>query len=164
MKSRALFEFEADLRYFERLLCSRGQTITAYRHLFDFASAKAKRTRFRAIRNRCLRTLVTAYGRKCQLQLSPQCTVDTSLTVDHLIPLSTNKLNKLLRGLSARLGGKVPSQSFGSNDIRNLIVACAKCNGAKKHQLLPRSILLRILETKYPPTFRWARTRRSAGN
>jgi 5-methylcytosine-specific restriction endonuclease McrA len=68
--------------------------------------------------------------------------------LDHLIPLSSNELNKRLRALPRVGKAKVARQSFGSNHADNLILACKRCNAFKKHRLLapaqpgePRTVL-----------------------
>jgi len=71
----------------------------------------------------------------CQLNLSNDCLGNQKLQVEHLIPLSSNKLNKRLRKRIAPPGKKVPTQSLGSNHISNLVLACEKCNRMKKHRL-----------------------------
>lgn len=59
-------------------------------------------------------------------------------------------LNKHLRGMERVLPKKVPSQSYGSNEPCNLILACLRCNGHKKNLLLAkehlRAVLARIAE------------------
>lgn len=76
------------------------------------------------------------------------CDLDSGIVIDHLIPLSTNKLNKELRNLKPDKFKKVISQSFGSNHMDNLIIACNNCNNHKKHRILDRNKLLEILTEK----------------
>jgi len=76
------------------------------------------------------------------------CDINSGINVDHLIPLATNKLNKELRNLKAEPGRKVKSQSFGSNHIDNLIIACADCNNYKKHRIIERAKIQSILRAK----------------
>jgi 5-methylcytosine-specific restriction endonuclease McrA len=116
--------------------------------LFDFRHPDLKRREFNARRGQLLAQLLTQYGQACQLQLPERCNLASGIAVDHLIPLSSNKLNKELRELSALPGRKVPTQSLGSNHIANLIVACSNCNNYKKHRLLERQHIRRILVTK----------------
>ena len=92
--------------------------------------------------------LIRRYGEVCQLHLVEECSLDHGLAVDHVIPLSSNKLNKELRKVPAQRGKKVPSQSFGSNDWSNLVSACGRCNGHKKHRLLEPAQIRQILSRK----------------
>ncbi|MBK6989183.1 MAG: hypothetical protein IPH33_13745 [Bacteroidetes bacterium] len=64
------------------------------------------------------------------------CDISSGIVIDHLIPLSTNQLNKSLRKLAPVKGKKVATQSFGSNHIDNLVIACASCNNHKKHRII----------------------------
>lgn len=79
---------------------------------------------------------------------SDLCDIERGINVDHLIPLSSNKLNKELRQLKALKGKKVLTQSFGSNNLSNLVLACKKCNSYKKHRFLSKAELKRILDLK----------------
>jgi 5-methylcytosine-specific restriction endonuclease McrA len=95
---------------------------------------------------RALKTqLVARFGQVCQLRLLEECDPGAGLAIDHVIPLSTNKLNKELRNLVAAKGRKVATQSFGSNNIQNLVFECGRCNGYKKHRFLTREQLKRVL-------------------
>lgn len=85
------------------------------------------------------------FGEVCQLQLVPDRDPRAGLTVDHVAPLSSNKLNKELRGLAPLPGRKVVTQSFGSNDRRNLVLACGRCNRHKMNRFLTRDEIKRIL-------------------
>lgn len=42
-------------------------------------------------------------------------------------------------------GKKVPSLSYGSNDIANLMLACRRCNAFKKHRMPSKALVERIL-------------------
>lgn len=144
------FEFEADPGFFNQLLCREGETLDDYAELFDFDPPAFKRAAFAKIRGDILRLRLAEHGEVCQLRIHAQCDVSTGLHIDHVIPLSTNQLNKALRGLgtSQTPGGKrrkTPTQSFGSNHPRNLILACAKCNGHKKHRILDTATVRRLL-------------------
>ncbi|PHN07818.1 hypothetical protein [Flavilitoribacter nigricans] len=143
------FEFPEDQIYFEKLLIETDHplSILHFTSLFDFRDPALKRKAFSRIRNSVFSTLVEEFGLVCMLQLEG-CAAESGFAVDHLIPLSTNKLNKELRTIVPPKGKKVPAQSFGSNHIDNLIIACNKCNGHKKHRLLERAQLLSILRAK----------------
>jgi 5-methylcytosine-specific restriction endonuclease McrA len=104
--------------------------------MFDFRNPLIKRKEFNLIRNKVYKELVLNYGEKCQLNLCSDCSKEKVFDVDHFIPLSTNKLNKELRKLQPETGKKVVSQSFGSNDISNLRLACKRCNSFKKHKII----------------------------
>ncbi|MBK7431316.1 MAG: HNH endonuclease [Bacteroidetes bacterium] len=45
-------------------------------------------------------------------------------------------------------GKKVATQSFGSNHIDNLVIACANCNNHKKHRILRRAKFLKNLNER----------------
>ena len=107
-----------------------------YRKMFDFRDPKIKRDEFNKIRNDIFKKLVSEYGKKCQLNIHKDCSKEKVFDVDHYIPISTNELNKKLRGMKPQNGKKVPAQSFGSNDISNLRIACKRCNAFKKHKIL----------------------------
>lgn len=144
------FEFEDDRTFFGALLCHDSEAMSAYAELFDFRPPEVKRREFAKVRGRVLREKLAEHGEVCQLWLGDTCDVTSGLVLDHLIPLSSNQLNKTLRGLVATRTPegklvKAPTQSFGSNHPRNLILACAKCNGRKKHRFLDREAMRRIL-------------------
>lgn len=146
------FEFEADRQFFTQLLCAEGESLDDYAELFDFDPPAAKRAEFARIRNDILQRRLAELGETCQLRLNERCDTSSGLTIDHVIPLSSNNLNKALRamGTSRTPEGrliKTPTQSFGSNHPRNLILACASCNGHKKNRILDRDTLRRILAT-----------------
>ena len=138
------FEHPEDAAYFRANLCPRGGRLARFAVLFDFRDPAAKRREFNRCRDQLLRELKRARGASCQLRLSPGCQLKGPLTVDHLIPLSSNVLNKCLRQMKAPSGRKVPTQSLGSNHIENLALACGPCNGHKKHQLYPELIRRQI--------------------
>ncbi len=142
-----MFEFEADRNYFEALLCEDRESINDFKNLFDFRPVDKKRSEFNQERNKLLVQLLSSHGRNCMLQF-PMCDISSGINIDHLIPLATNKLNKELRNLVAEPGQKVRSQSFGSNHLDNLIIACANCNNHKKHRIIEREKLMSILRIK----------------
>jgi 5-methylcytosine-specific restriction endonuclease McrA len=117
-------------------------------HLFDFRPPTVKRREFGRMRARILSQLLEKYGKVCQLRLHPDCSREKIWEPDHIIPLSTGELNKKLRNLPRIGRAKVARQSFGSNHLDDLTLACRKCNNHKKHRLLapakpgePRAVL-----------------------
>jgi len=145
-KASVTFEHPEDQRFFRDLLCEEGEALEKYAPLFDLRDMTKKRREFQAARPSLLKILRTKHGTGCMLQYSEACTGGRgALTIDHLIPLSSNKLNKEIRHVAPLPGRKVPGQSFGSNHLANLVLACATCNGAKKHRLLARAELRRLL-------------------
>ena len=144
------FEYPEDYKYFKKLLCSLDELLEKYSAFFDFRHPKIKRSEFNKINKKVREELINRYGKKCMLRYPDKCT-NTDFVVDHLIPLSSNKLNKLLRNIKAEKGKKVLTQSFGSNNMDNLIIACTKCNLHKKHIILKRDKIQQILELKFKP-------------
>lgn len=143
------FEYPEDRKFFVDLLCDAGESFSSYTLLFDTTTVPAiKRLQFQKIVKAVRKDLIQRYGKICMLRLSDQCDIEDGMNVDHLIPLSSNKLNKELRNIRAAKGKKVPTQSFGANHPSNLILACAKCNGKKKHQFLKREQIKKILDLK----------------
>ncbi len=141
------FAFKEDQDYFEKLLCSESKTIENFMHLFDFRPVIEKRSEFNKHRNKLKEKLISIHGAECMLKLS-KCDMNSGIAIDHLIPLSTNLLNKSLRKLVPLKGKKAPTQSFGSNHIDNLVIACSNCNNHKKHRILEMEMLQRILNRK----------------
>jgi 5-methylcytosine-specific restriction endonuclease McrA len=142
------FEHPEDRLFFEHLPCWNGESLAKYADLFDFRPGRVKRAEFQLNRRELLSQLVQRYGHVCQIRFPAICDDPSGMEVDHLIPLSSNKLNKMLRRAVAPYGRKVPPQSFGSNDLKNLVIACRKCNGHKKHTFISRTEFRRILVTK----------------
>lgn len=135
------FEYPEDREFFIQLLNdgSRKDFDEKFRNLFDFRHQAIKRWEFNKIRKQILQDLIEKYGEECQLQIHQECSIKKVWHPDHIIPLATNELNKKLRNIERSASAKVPAQSFGSNDIGNLTLACQKCNLHKKHRLiLPR--------------------------
>jgi len=132
------FQYKTDYDFFlDKLADGDNHLFEAkFLKMFDFRNPSIKRKEFNQIRNKVFKELSEKYGEKCQLNLCKDCCKEKSFEVDHFIPLSTNELNKKLRGMKAEKGKKVPSQSFGSNDISNLRIACKKCNAFKKHRII----------------------------
>ena len=119
------------------------------REFLDPRDASLKRREFSKIRNQVYAELKEVEGEKCQLNYDC-CDESTGFDVDHIFPLSSNVLNKMLRNIAPPEGKKVPAQSIGSNNRVNLILACKKCNGHKKHRLIRVDVLKRILERRFP--------------
>ena len=142
------FEHSEDKKYFEKhLLTKEKPSIEDFKAFFDFRPTGIKRAEFNHCRKDILSQLIKRHGKKCMLAMEC-CDLDSGLAIDHLIPLSTNKLNKELRNLKPDRHKKVRSQSFGSNHLDNLIIACNRCNSHKKHRLLDREKILEILTEK----------------
>lgn len=131
------FQYKADYKFFLNKLAGGDENLfkQKYLRMFDFRPSVIKRKEFNLIRNKVFKELVLNYGKKCQLKIHPDCSKEERFDVDHYIPLSTNKLNKSLRKIKPEIGKKVISQSFGSNDISNLRIACRCCNSFKKHKI-----------------------------
>lgn len=116
---------------------------------FDFSEPNDKRKKFNKNRNRILEKLISEYGQKCQLNYIDICDESTGFVVDHIIPLSTNVLNKKLRNQkTVDKNHKVQSESYGSNNYCNLIIACTKCNSYKKNKILDYHTLKKIIYKK----------------
>lgn len=127
------FEFEEDQKYFEQHFESMNG-LESNDFLFDFRSPLEKRKEFNSMRGMIFDQLIDAYGVACQLCCHQDCT-KTATVVDHLMPISTNRLNKELRGMKAVDGKKAPTQSFGSNDIKNFVLSCSRCNAFKQNKI-----------------------------
>jgi 5-methylcytosine-specific restriction endonuclease McrA len=144
------FHYEADREFFRQRLCEGSEELSRYAELFDFRPPRQKRAEFDRYRSTYLAALIERFGRCCMLQIAPDCNVASGLNIDHIIPLSSNVLNKLLR--SARTSRdkngrlkKALTQSIGSNHRRNLVLACHNCNSMKKNRLLDSGVLRRVL-------------------
>jgi 5-methylcytosine-specific restriction endonuclease McrA len=143
------FEHEADYDYFKSLLAQDSDAnFEPYLCLFDNRPLIIKRKEFNSKKRKYYEALKLLFGERCFLRYKT-CDLSSGFCIDHLIPLSTNQLNKEIRNLKPAPGKKVQSQSLGSNNPNNLIIACNKCNAHKKHKLLTREIIARIFkETK----------------
>ncbi len=131
------FEYPEDAQFFATIL-SRGDIdifIQKYSDYFDFRDPVLKRKEFNNIRNQVFKELVLKNGLRCQIKAHPDCSKIKSFNVDHYIPLSSNELNKKIRKIKSLPGKKVRSQSFGSNDLKNLRLVCGRCNAFKKHRI-----------------------------
>jgi 5-methylcytosine-specific restriction endonuclease McrA len=146
-----VFRYPEYEQFFSDRLCADGEDLEKYNCLFDFReSAILKRREFSRLK--CLEAwhaLEPLYGRVCQLQFPGICDRNNPADIDHVIPLSSNELNKKIRGAKALSEGKkVAAESFGSNHISNLVLACKRCNAYKKHRFLDRAAMRRILQSK----------------
>lgn len=132
------FQYRADYDYFLNALANGDVNLfeNKFSKLFDFRDPKIKRAEFNKQRNDIFKKFVKVHGKTCQLSLCSDCCNIKKYHIDHYIPLSTNELNKKLRGMKPVNGKKVPSQSFGSNDMDNLRIACERCNSHKKHRII----------------------------
>ena len=145
------FKYPEYEQFFRDLLCEVGEDLSKYASLFDLREPPnvKRRELTRQKYKRAWNQLEEKYGRICQLQFVEGCEIHNPVAIDHVIPLSSNVLNKHLRKSKPLVAGKkVPTESFGSNDISNLVLACAKCNSNKKHRFLDRERMRRILKTK----------------
>ncbi|NRP10367.1 MULTISPECIES: HNH endonuclease [unclassified Marinobacterium] len=139
------FANETYLAFFDDMLSQVGG-VEANEQLFDFNDAQIKRRLFNSRRAELTRLLVERDGDQCQLRWL-LCCDEVGTEIDHLIPLQSNVLNKA-NGVIAEPGKKVPSEPFGSNDLANLVLACSKCNGAKKHRFPSREMIKRIFDER----------------
>ena len=136
------FEFLEDRLFFEILFQDVG-FLDSWAHLFDFTHQDQKRASFNKIRNQAFSKLMAQPKPICYLAYPDICTVIPE-AIDHIIPLSSNILNKL-RGVEAKSGKKVRTQSIGSNHPHNFALACARCNNHKKHRFLGSGHLARVI-------------------
>ncbi len=145
------FKYPEYEQFFRDLLCNEDEDISKYASLFDFREptiVKRRELKGYKYKNAWVE-LERKYGRKCQLQLVEDCEINNPAVIDHVIPISSNVLNKLLlKSKSLVTGRKVPTESFGSNDISNLVLACTRCNSNKKHRFLDRKRMREILKIK----------------
>jgi len=132
------FQYPEDREFFANFLAGgdKKRLEEEFSECFDFRHPAIKRWEFNKVRKKMLVELTQKYGGKCQLRIHPDCSKDGKFEPDHIIPLSTNELNKKLRHMARTSGEKVPAQSFGSNHSKNLILTCKRCNAYKKHRLI----------------------------
>ena len=128
-----MFDYPEDNDHFDGVLQDIGGVDT-YSHLFDFRDPDLKRKEFNSIRDAVFAGLKRRYGKGCQLRCHDDC-CGVGTVVDHLIPLSSNVLNKTLRGMRATTDKKAPTQSFGSNHEDNFVLACRRCNAFKQSKI-----------------------------
>ena len=136
--SKLEFEDPEDRKFFADLLVGgdEARLEREFSNRFDFRHPAIKREEFNKIRKQVLKNLLQKYGKACQLRLHQDCSKVAVWEPDHIIPLSTNELNKKLRHMLRTGTEKVLRQSFGSNHPDNLTLACKRCNAFKKHRLL----------------------------
>lgn len=65
------------------------------------------------------------------------------------MPLSSNVLNKQLRGFRANNGKKAPTQSFGSNHPTNFVLSCTRCNAFKKNKIPTTDRIKYVLDSRH---------------
>lgn len=135
------FEHPEDREFFANLLAGGDEKRleAEFSDHFDFGHPAIKRWEFNKVKKKLLAELIQKYDGKCQLRVHPDCSKERVWEPDHIIPLSTNELNKKLRHFARISNEKVAAQSFGSNHPKNLTLSCKRCNSFKKHRIiLPR--------------------------
>ena len=137
------FEYKEDKIFFQHLFKEFGG-LERNHDLFDSSDPLLKRQAFNRIRNKVFRKLQDKFGDICMLNFHADCT-NSADQVDHLIPLSSNILNKTIRTMKAEKGKKVSAQSLGSNNDRNFVLSCSRCNAAKKHHIPDSELLNKVL-------------------
>ena len=137
------FEYKEDKIFFQHLFKEFGG-LERNHDLFDSSDPLLKRQAFNRIRNKVFRKLQDKFGDICMLNFHADC-ANSADQVDHLIPLSSNILNKTIRAMKAEKGKKVSAQSLGSNNDRNFVLSCSRCNAAKKHHIPDSELLNKVL-------------------
>ncbi len=143
------FNNESDKLFFKELLCADNENIDKYSALFDFRDPKIKRKEFVLIRNKILDKFIKQKGNFCELNIENICDLDSGFCIDHIIPLSSNVLNKNIRKIKSEGRKKVITQSLGSNNECNLILSCNRCNNHKKHTILDKDKIRELLANKF---------------
>lgn len=138
-KNEKSFEYPDDEQFFALLLAGgdKDELRAKFMRRFDFREPSLKRAVFDKLKRLVMEEMAQEGRIRCELHLVADCD-SQSLVLDHIIPLSSNELNKHLRKMMAPQGKKVPAQSFGANDRENFLVACAKCNNFKKHRFIKK--------------------------
>ena len=138
-KNEKSFEYPDDEQFFALLLAGgdKDELRAKFMRRFDFREPSLKRAVFDKLKRLVMEEMAQEGRIRCELHLVADCD-SQSLVLDHIIPLSSNELNRPLRKLMAPQGKKVPAQSFGANDRENFLVACAKCNNFKKHRFIKK--------------------------
>jgi hypothetical protein len=141
-----VFDYPEDKDHFDGVL-QNGGGVDANSHLFDFRDPDLKRKEFNAVRDAVFVELQRRYGTGCQLRCHEDCG-GVGKVVDHLIPLSSNVLNKTLRGVRATADKKAPTQSFGANHVDNFALACRRCNAFKQSKIPTLELISSIAQLK----------------
>jgi ribosomal protein L44E len=129
-----LFKYKKDKQYFVDLIADGNTTVLEkkYSNLFDFRSLSVKRAEYNAHKQELFNILFKRANGICQI-----CKSAKGVEIDHIVPLASNQLNKKLRKMRPiKINGKlrkVPSESYGSNKLVNLQLACRPCNRKKWH-------------------------------
>ena len=95
------FQNKEDEEFFSKLLNQKEVLNSNYKVLFDFRDPMIKRKEFNKKRNELFKQLKLTFGESCSLKLDC-CDVSSGFVIDHVIPLSSNILNKNLRDVSTR--------------------------------------------------------------
>jgi 5-methylcytosine-specific restriction endonuclease McrA len=141
------FIYKEDEIYFKSLLQDVNEE--AFTSLFDCSSPLEKRKAFDKNKKAIFDRLNDIQSAVCLLGFKGVCDRTKGIEIDHIIPLSSNSLNKALRHMKAvEKGRKVKSESYGSNDMNNLILVCKPCNQHKKHRLLNKEVYQEIFRKK----------------
>ncbi len=142
------FEYPEDREYFANLLANRDieKLESDFSELFDFEHPAIKREKFNKIKKKVLKELLDRYGNECQLKIHEDCSKVNKFETDHIVPLSSNELNKKIRGMVMFSSEKVKRQSFGSNNMKNFTLACKRCNAFKKNNFFEKDLYERLLK------------------
>jgi len=130
------FQFEEDRMFFERLLCTDGESLENFSSMFDFRPLAVKKEEYNDRKDDLLKQMIEQGKKECFLSFHHVCNPNSGITLDHFIPLSTQELNKELRKMKPSGYKLVPSQSFGSNHVDNLILVCNECFHHRKHRFV----------------------------
>jgi 5-methylcytosine-specific restriction endonuclease McrA len=140
-----------ELAVLERML---GFRVASHKDLFDFETPSSVK---RAITSKRADVFLFRGTDRCMLEMPPHvstrgrsvCCTGRAEVVDHVVPLSSNRLRKELR-VAAEPGRKVPTQEIGSAHMSNLVGACKACNN-RKLQSLNGPMIRRILQIDEEP-------------
>jgi len=129
------FRYREDEQYFADLLAN-GSIAKLEKdcfRLFDFRDPKIKRKEFGLKKQQLSPIIIEKAKGICQI-----CKLNAGNEIDHIVPLSSNQLNKKFRKMKPTIVNgkvnKVPAESYGSNDLTNLQLACKSCNRKKWHR------------------------------
>ena len=141
------FKFKEDEIFFKNLLDFLDEDF--FTSLFDFSDPIDKRKAFNKIKKTIYEDLMLKQQAKCYLAFDGICDTSKGYQIDHIIPLSTNILNKYLRNITSVSSiKKVHTESYGSNHSKNLILTCKSCNQHKKHRILEKEDYQEIFRNK----------------